>query len=577
MASPLLEVDPGVSVTLRSTTPRTVAFFSRHATESGELGVLAVHILDTVVDAMSRSNDIITDSGRRSESESAIIESLRALETRLVREVHSQGERLDRVRDQVAAIGADVQVRLLDLIVSVQRAVHDGVERLNADNIAQSVSETVRGWLQDSRTELSHLSVELKSELARAVVDPVMRQSEQLSAFLSALPPQVSALLASRDQEVSQRLQELKSHLDAQQLHVAQLRADVTARTDGILAEVLRSFGESRERLSEQRADVPRVVKAIVSDALRDLETQTSQVRAAVAGAQQELVVLSREIGDGKVMKEVLRSRTEDALLKLDALSQQLMASQLVSSQQRYSQKVKGQQGEAKLFELLSDRLTSREGYEVELVNGTSHACDISVKRLGHPEVRIENKAHGQGTNEKVRAKEVARFCSDMLGLQCHGVFVSQHAGIVGKGAIEVELLPNGRVAVFLSNCEYNVDIIYDMLQVIYRLDKIIGDRDSSEGNGGALRVTAEAMQRVTQYLKDFTTKVTTAKTHLRESLTLLSELTFDMIERVLMGSTLTHGVESPAPTSVHACPDCGQEFGTKQGLSLHRSRRHNV
>ena len=57
---------------------------------------------------------------------------------------------------------------------------------------------------------------------------------------------------------------------------------------------------------------------------------------------------------------------------------------------------------------------------------------------------------------------------------------------------------------------------------------------------------------RVQLYLKDFTSKVHSAKTHLKEVLALLNELTFDLIERVLNGQVMVLAQAHPFPPADH-------------------------
>ncbi len=52
------------------------------------------------------------------------------------------------------------------------------------------------------------------------------------------------------------------------------------------------------------------------------------------------------------------------------------------------------------------------------------------------------------------------------------------------------------------------MDVIADMLQLIYRLDKIVSPEGMEKEAESVIRVTAETMKRVQVYLKDFTEKV---------------------------------------------------------------------
>jgi len=174
---------------------------------------------------------------------------------------------------------------------------------------------------------------------------------------------------------------------------------------------------------------------------------------------------------------------------------------------------------------------------------------NINIRRLGQSDIRLESKAHGEGTMEKVRQKEVQRFQDDLLGLNAHGIFVSLHSGIVGKGEVELEQLANGKFAVFLSNNNYDISIIHDFVQLFYRLDQICNVKQGSEEDV-SIKVSPETMRRVQLYLKDFTGKVSTIKSHLKEGLSVLNEMTFDMIERALMGKMSVVASPSTPPES---------------------------
>jgi hypothetical protein len=326
---------------------------------------------------------------------------------------------------------------------------------------------------------------------------------------------------------------------------------------------------------------------------LAEVERGAASLRAAVGSAQEQLGRLEAEAREGSRSMGLVLRGGDDVAARIDALAQQITVMQ---TRQTCNTRVKGTTGETRLYELLCERLTTREDYEVEQVNGQAHNCDLLVRRLGHPDVRIESKAHGEQTGEKVRAKEVMRFRSDLLGLGSHGVFVSLHSGIVGKGEVELEQLSNGRFAVYLSNNGYDVGIIHDMLRVVYQLDALTGNADVAgecpSGQSAAIRVGADVMRRVQLHLQDFGGKVALVKQHMKESVALLNELTFDRVELLLMGAGGAAGPGKPATTSVPGipggadgareapgegarCEDCGKPFKNAVGLARHRRAMH--
>lgn len=613
----MLQIDAG-TVTLQTTTREVVEFFTRHGV-TGEMEELAVSLFDHAVRCMQRYEQA---EGQKRET-SALLEGLRAMEARqqealseaakgavaaLTARTSEAADRVERVAREVGhALSADVdasasklaasidgidgrvQTQMCGLVTAVDSAVRSSIAQLDADALASRVSEAVKGWLMTevgqvkegqaaARAALESVEAGLRAELSRAVSEPVRLQGEHMATLLCALPSQVASLCAaSRDryeQGVDSKLAELRQNLgtaaDQQRREVSELKdalQSCSSKVTKVLAEVARVAYDSKDRSADAKAtmlrhadQLPNVVKGVVGEALRSLETQQATVRASLAGALTELLKLERDLADNRGSMTVLRKVSDDAVAKLDGLAQQLTVSQ---TRKAHSHTVKGQEGESRLYELLSGRLLSRDGYQVDMVSGVAHQADMVIKRLNHPDVRIEAKAHGQATGEKCRQREVIKFQNDLMGLNSHGIFVSLHSGIIGKTDIEVELLSNNKFAVYLANNEYNTDVIYDMLQLIYRLDRVVsrGDGDGKECEPG-MRVSHEAMKRVTAYCKDFASKVAAAKQHMRESISLLSELNMDVIERVLLGQQVVeraNHVDARAPQpadAAHAGPD---------------------
>ena len=195
------------------------------------------------------------------------------------------------------------------------------------------------------------------------------------------------------------------------------------------------------------------------------------------------------------------------------------------------STRVKGATGENQLYDRLCDVLTSRDNYSIEMVAGLAHNCDMVIRRSGHSDVRLESKAHGEGTGEKVRQREVTRFQSDLINQNSHGLFVSIHSGIVGKGELEIEQLSCGKFAVYLSNNKYDTDIIVNMLTLLYKLDKICDVKD--DGGHGSIKVTNDAMEQVRLHLQDAAKKAGDIKTHLKASISLVDSFMLDAIKKI--------------------------------------------
>jgi Fe-S cluster assembly iron-binding protein IscA len=227
----------------------------------------------------------------------------------------------------------------------------------------------------------------------------------------------------------------------------------------------------------------------------------------------------------------------------------------------RNTTRYKGEEGEQGLIQILETKLRVREGYTITEVKSIPHSCDILVKRDGYPDIRIESKAH----NDNVRVAEVKKFESDLLTLNNHGIFVSLYSGICGKNALEIELLPNNKFAIYLSNNNYDGDIITEIIRLIYTLDRFTTGPESEN-----ITISTDAMMRIKAYLTDFNRKIDELRTSLKNSIRILNEITLDLIEKTLTGHII---IEEPQTSVNFTCDTCSQTCTSKAGLTLHKKK----
>jgi hypothetical protein len=231
--------------------------------------------------------------------------------------------------------------------------------------------------------------------------------------------------------------------------------------------------------------------------------------------------------------------------------------------------KERGTEAEGLLYTMLSNRLLERDGYNISMVSGISHSCDIMVERMGYPTIRIESKAIGIDRNVKVPKVDVEKFKRDLIHTNNHGIMVSLHSGIVGIGKTEVTQLSNGKFAVYLSNNEYDIDIIVDMMHVIYKIDNAIKSTNSIDG----VVVRNDDIARMRTYILDCVNKIQSAKNHLKESMRVLSDVHLEILERTIMGNSdgIANSTEL-APTGL-TCKICNKTLMSKQGYTGHVMR----
>jgi len=335
-----------------------------------------------------------------------------------------------------------------------------------------------------------------------------------------------------------------------------------------ILTQRLNVFkGELLDSISNRKVDT--------SDIMSTIKTMNEHNILNITSKLDQLPHISGKIDDLKNKIDVTKvietsvTRNNDSLVQtLNTIknSQDQMANKIETfTTTRTTTRYKGEEGEKGLINILESKLHVRDGYTIQDVKSIAHSCDIVIKRDGYPDVRVESKAHGKETGENVRVAEVKKFESDLLALNNHGIFVSLYSGICGKGAFEIELLPNNKFAVYLANNNYDGDTITEVLRLIYKLDRFTSGPDSDN-----ITISTDAMMRIKAYLTDFNRKIDDLKTSLKNSIRILNEITLDLVEKALTG----HISDEPqTPAISYACAVCGQTCTSKAGLTLHKKR----
>lgn len=400
-----------------------------------------------------------------------------------------------------------------------------------------------RSRSEDARREL-HGTVEYlqaferrHSEYCAGVDDRLREVRDSVSDGVCA---QLSKLLLSTESMLSAAIDKMGSANVSDEI-----AASVRSWLENHLQATKDLSSSQQQHLLDELRNVPLLTKGAISDALRQLEQQSQMLSLTLTSAQQQLSNLHSDVRDNVSAVGGLQATISQ---RMDALDGHLAIRNTTGG--------RGKVGERALFDLLSERLMGRDGYTLEMVCGTAHSCDIAIKREGYPTVRIESKAHGRDSGEKVRARDVDKFRRDLLELNEHGIMVSLHSGIVGIGNLEIQQLENGKFAVYLSNNNYDTDMVVDMVHLLYKLDSVTNSSDSS------VMLSSEILLRVRDRVQALSSKLDLAKRRMRETLTLLSEIELESLSALLLGS-------DAAPT-LPTCSRCGKTFKSRAGLTGH-------
>lgn len=348
-----------------------------------------------------------------------------------------------------------------------------------------------------------------------------------------------------------------------------------------ILIQRLDMFkGELIDCIGSQKFDTSEIIKTIndkkvdTNDIMSTMKTMNENNILNISSKLEQIPQIVNKIDDIRNKIDVTKvietsvTRNNDSLVQaINTIknSQDQMASKIDTfSIVRNTTRFKGEEGEKGIIHILENKLPMRDGYSIQEVKSIPHSCDILIKRDGFPDIRIESKAHGRESKENVKLSEVKKFESDLLSLNNHGIFVSLYSGICGKDQFDIDLLPNNKIAIYLSNNNFNGDIIISMIRMLYILDRFTSGSES-----GDIKVSIDTMIRVKSYLTDFNRKIEEVKTLNKNSMRLLNEISLDFIEKALIGH-IPQIEKKSTPTETYVCEKCHQVCKSKSGLTNH-------
>lgn len=324
-------------------------------------------------------------------------------------------------------------------------------------------------------------------------------------------------------------LSEIKNHINELKIETNDTVKTILSLNDGIKDKI----DLSNNRILDELRN-----KLNIGDAIKSIEIIKNKIDSDSKSDENNL--LSNKIA-------VIQHTLESIQTKMDQ-------KKIIKNTNRY----KGEKGENDMLIILENILTHRDGYTLINTKSIPHNCDINVKRNGFPDIRLEIKAHGIETKEPVRTCETKRFESDITGLNNHGIFISLFSKICGKASVEIDLLPNKKFAIYISNNNYDGETIKDYINLIYKLDNIISSFSSKDN----FKLSADSVASIKKHLNDFNNKINTLKTNMKSSIILLNEMSIENIEKLLSGSISNNNNE---------CDLCKRFFSTPKGLLNHK------
>jgi hypothetical protein len=198
-------------------------------------------------------------------------------------------------------------------------------------------------------------------------------------------------------------------------------------RDDEILTQRLNNFKQDLlDSISKQKVDTSDIMSTLRTMnehqtlSLTSILEQIPQLSYKLEDLSSRIDTIKEKIDITKVVESTISRTNESLVHAMNTVTEQVntMTNKVDTfSVSRNTTRFKGEEGERGLHEVLENSLSSRDGYTILDTKSIPHSCDMVIKRLNYPDVRIESKAHGRDTGESVRTSEVKRFESDLIHL----------------------------------------------------------------------------------------------------------------------------------------------------------------
>ena len=219
----------------------------------------------------------------------------------------------------------------------------------------------------------------------------------------------------------------------------------------------------------------------------------------------------------------------------------------------------KGQFGENLLASLLTTMFPSAEIIDT---SGTKASGDFIMKREHKDTILFENKDY----DRNVTADEIKKFIRDCDTQICHGIFLSQHCGIVMKSNYQIDI-HKGCILVYVHNVEYTNTRVQVAIDIIDSLSKTLKELNIDEEDKNT--ISKEVIEDINYEYQSFISQ----KENLSMILKDFNKKMSNEIEKVSIPSLDKYLSTKFASSSkkLHVCEFCNNySSSTLKALSAH-------
>lgn len=247
-----------------------------------------------------------------------------------------------------------------------------------------------------------------------------------------------------------------------------------------------------------------------------------------------------------------------------NSINQDSINDELLSFLNKYKgSSTKGNQSENALFYMLTTEYNSAEIIRKSNCTGQG---DFIMKRKDKSPILFENKEY----NCNVNKDEVDKFIRDINNTECHGIFISQHSGIVGKDNYQIDI-HNKNILIYIHNGQYDITKINLAVNAIDLINDKLININATNNNIISTELLKEINNEFIQLINTKEKILTNLKEYCKKTVDNCNDITFPSLEKYIS----TYFATLKKNTVI--CDICNKYETTKlQSLARHKTACKN-
>ena len=416
--------------------------------------------------------------------------------------------------------------------------------------MGESMKDKINASLADVTLALSKINMDHLRHSLNEMALSLQKEISSNKIPLAELQQSLSQSLSDRvSVSVTEPLKDILMNVNSLPGDMSHLKADITAMCQDVDNKISQKMTTTVNTILDKCSDI-KTIPSLVKDRVEDL----------IKGVADDLSGLKASTGsilDGIKTGNEVAYETRTISHNLNSILHNNKSSKFL-----------GNLGEKVLLDIMEREFKEKDGYTIENVSSNPHSCDILLKRTAYPDIRIDTK--NNASHNKVDSTHLNKFKRDLTTQNCHGILWSIQSGIHGKAeTFDMEQLPNGKVALYMSNTANNESFIKDAVDVLYTIISLMDKKDNDDDEVYKKFTPAEVV-RIKDTIKDFMEKTRNALHHANETVAYIENVKKSYLPTLLQ--MLTNEI-MPSDATTVICEYCGKHCKNSKGLNVHKSK----